>query len=440
MDNFTHSLVGLLVAEGVHQVQLRRQQKHQTTWSSGHRNVLYWVSVWANNLPDLDFLWTGITGGRLGYLVHHRGHTHTLGGILLQLPILMGLFYLVGFKWKDFRIPFSKDPFAKLFWAVGALGLCLHVFLDSWNSYGVHPFWPISSKWFYGDAVFIFEPWIWLIAICGIWFAIRTTFFKWVLGGLVLLSMFVVWKIALFDWKLSLAYTASFPLILWIFSSIKRGGLRIAVAGSLVGGLVIGLLTLSQEIRSELSRDTASPTESAADLPTEIPNKVVDVILSAMPSNPICWLVQKTETTTDGLGYFFKRGVVSIAPNIISAKKCAVLQPEEITAPRKLLGIEEDLRMVGDRPRWQAYWFDEYEGSLSSLRVLSKDDCHTQAYLRFSRAPVVFDIDDRRVFVDYRYDREKKYDFAEYDVSPKDPCPRFVPKWDFPTLKTLLRD
>ena len=35
------------------------------------------------------------------------------------------------------------------------LGAVLHIFVDSWNSYGVHPFWPISSRWIYGDFVFI---------------------------------------------------------------------------------------------------------------------------------------------------------------------------------------------------------------------------------------------------------------------------------------------
>ena len=33
--------------------------------------------------------------------------------------------------------------------------------LDFTNSYGVHPFWPVDNRWYYGDAVFIVEPLLW---------------------------------------------------------------------------------------------------------------------------------------------------------------------------------------------------------------------------------------------------------------------------------------
>ena len=31
----------------------------------------------------------------------------------------------------------------------------------------MHPFWPLDNRWFYGDAVFIVEPWL-MIALAGI--------------------------------------------------------------------------------------------------------------------------------------------------------------------------------------------------------------------------------------------------------------------------------
>jgi ribosomal protein L28 len=45
------------------------------------------VSILANNAPDLDIVYIGITGGKLGYLLHHRGHTHTLVATLVLVPI-----------------------------------------------------------------------------------------------------------------------------------------------------------------------------------------------------------------------------------------------------------------------------------------------------------------------------------------------------------------
>ncbi len=41
----------------------------------------------------------------------------------------------------------------------------IHLALDFSNNYGVHPFWPVSNRWFYGDAIFIVEPWFWVVAI-----------------------------------------------------------------------------------------------------------------------------------------------------------------------------------------------------------------------------------------------------------------------------------
>ena len=74
MDNVTHSLAGLLLAEGVVQVQARRGRP----LSGAARSAVYFTSLLSNNLPDLDFLYAPITHGQLGYLLHHRGMTHTL--------------------------------------------------------------------------------------------------------------------------------------------------------------------------------------------------------------------------------------------------------------------------------------------------------------------------------------------------------------------------
>ncbi|MBD0327587.1 MAG: metal-dependent hydrolase, partial [Pyrinomonadaceae bacterium] len=38
-----------------------------------------------------------------------------------------------------------------------------HPLLDWTNNYGVRPFLPWSGRWFYGDLVFIVDPWIWLV-------------------------------------------------------------------------------------------------------------------------------------------------------------------------------------------------------------------------------------------------------------------------------------
>ena len=53
------------------------------------------------------------------------------------------------------------------------VGVYSHVFLDYLNNYGVRLGAPISWRWFYGDAVFIIDPWLWLVLAAGVALARR---------------------------------------------------------------------------------------------------------------------------------------------------------------------------------------------------------------------------------------------------------------------------
>ena len=48
-----------------------------------------------------------------------------------------------------------------------------HLFLDFLNNYGVRVLAPLEWRWFYGDAVFIIDPWLWLMLGVGVWAARR---------------------------------------------------------------------------------------------------------------------------------------------------------------------------------------------------------------------------------------------------------------------------
>ena len=48
------------------------------------RRLFYAAGIVAANLPDLDLFYTAVTPAPLGYLLHHRGHTHTLVGLVVQ--------------------------------------------------------------------------------------------------------------------------------------------------------------------------------------------------------------------------------------------------------------------------------------------------------------------------------------------------------------------
>src|SRR3954470_13259214 len=107
------------------------------------RRTFYVPGIVAANLPDADLLYTSILAPPLGYLLHHRGHTHTVVGLAVQAAII-GLLCLTPALRS--RIGAARARFA---WLVG-LGLASHLLLDSWNSYGVPPFWPLVNRWFYG--------------------------------------------------------------------------------------------------------------------------------------------------------------------------------------------------------------------------------------------------------------------------------------------------
>ena len=46
---------------------------------------------------------------------------------------------------------------------LAAVGVLSHPFLDWLNNYGVRLLMPFSERWFYGDTLFIVDPWLWLI-------------------------------------------------------------------------------------------------------------------------------------------------------------------------------------------------------------------------------------------------------------------------------------
>ena len=43
------------------------------------------------------------------------------------------------------------------------VGVISHVFMDFLNSYGVRLLMPFSGRWFYGDALYIVDPWLYLV-------------------------------------------------------------------------------------------------------------------------------------------------------------------------------------------------------------------------------------------------------------------------------------
>src|SRR5471032_3032549 len=157
MDNITHSIIGFGVGELVH--RSLPPEARQDSQRTRHRLLLVSCAL-ASNFPDLDLFLGKLLPDPLGYLLNHRGHTHTLLFAIPQALLLAALLWLL---WPSARALLNASKTAR--WGLAAsvlLGLALHLLMDYTNSYGIHPFYPFDGRWFYGDMVFIVEPLFWV--------------------------------------------------------------------------------------------------------------------------------------------------------------------------------------------------------------------------------------------------------------------------------------
>ena len=115
----------------------------------------------AANLPDVDVL---VFATSVPSVAFRRGWTH---GVLAQvvLPlILAAAMTAIGRR--------AGARFTPLL-LLSYVGVLSHVGLDLLNNYGVRLLMPFSGRWFYGDAVFIVDVWIWVALGIGVWRSAR---------------------------------------------------------------------------------------------------------------------------------------------------------------------------------------------------------------------------------------------------------------------------
>jgi inner membrane protein len=144
MDNLTHTLVGLTAAKA----GLERLSPGATA-----------VCLIAANAPDADIF--AVFGGSWFYLKHHRGITHSIVGTLAIALLIPLLFYAGDRIIARLR---ARPPRVRLRGLIIASLLlsASHPLMDWTNNYGLRPLLPWSGRWFYGDLVFIIDPWLWL--------------------------------------------------------------------------------------------------------------------------------------------------------------------------------------------------------------------------------------------------------------------------------------
>src|SRR6266508_1528106 len=146
MDNLTHSLIGLAAAKA----GLERLSPGATT-----------LCVLAANSPDADIV-ALVFGGRWAFLHHHRGISHSIAGafaLALALPLIFFLGDLLLAGWRKRRR--IVKPAGLL--VASFVATATHPILDWTNNYGVRFLLPWNPRWFYGDFVFIIDPFLWTV-------------------------------------------------------------------------------------------------------------------------------------------------------------------------------------------------------------------------------------------------------------------------------------
>ena len=152
MDNLTHSLIGMTLS--------RAGLNKRTALATS-------TLVIANNLPDVD---VAVFATDTLAMSFRRGWTHGVPAQITLPLLLTGAMMLYD---RYFRRPSSPADIVRpgQILLLSYVGVLLHVVMDLMNSYGVRLLMPFSERWFYGDALYIVDPWLYLSLGLGWWLA-----------------------------------------------------------------------------------------------------------------------------------------------------------------------------------------------------------------------------------------------------------------------------
>ena len=134
----------------------------------GHRTALGTATLLIGaNLPDIDVL--AYLDGPAADLAFRRGWTHGIPALVVLPFLLTGAvicFDRIVRRMGHAVLPSGVLPREVLLLAV--IAILTHPLLDTLNTYGVRWLMPVRGNWYYGDALFIVDPWLWLVLAVGV--------------------------------------------------------------------------------------------------------------------------------------------------------------------------------------------------------------------------------------------------------------------------------
>jgi inner membrane protein len=394
VDNVTHAFVGAAMAE----CALPRDAITRT------RVVLMCAGVVAANAPDVDLLYATIGEQPLGYLLHHRGHSHTLPGLVaLGLLVWSAVLLLPAAR----RAVRATQPRWIL---LIAAALMSHLLMDTSNGYGTHLLYPFSARWVYGDAVFVIEPWIW--GILGATLALNAA--RLWRAGVVLLTLVLIGTLVSVDLLqgsvlaaiLGGVGAAGFVVRTW---DRKR---RAAAALAATAAIFLVMPGVSRVAKAEARRAAAALDGG----------EIVDIVADANPGVPWCWTVltlQKVrEGSTEALSA--RRATLSLVPGVWPAASCASAR----------LGT----KWTSDvSPSDTIVWHRRWRIDVEELRALAEGNCRVRAWLQFGRIPYVAG----GLIADLRFENPIGQNFTPMAIDGPSRCPAYLTRWEWPRRDVL---
>lgn len=230
------------------------------------------------NAPDIDAVLYLIDNRDLA-LGFRRGWTHgVLAMVVLPLVLTAVLVFLDRLRPHPER---RTDP--KWLLLLSSIAVWTHPVLDWLNSYGMRWLMPFRPDWFYGDAVNIADPWIWLVLGAG-----------WFLGRRPTVTLTAVWAFFSFlvirmvagrasEYLTLVSLIAAILLVALLIRKPARDAElvhRIAATALLITTLYIGsriaiVLATKDAVRKRLTSPEISQIE--------------EVMLSPDPIDPTTW-------------------------------------------------------------------------------------------------------------------------------------------------------
>jgi inner membrane protein len=111
------------------------------------------------NLPDVDVI--SYAWGETAALEFRRGITHGVLALIVLPFLLAGVMMVVGRLSRRGSARSAAD--FRWLLALSAISVVSHSTLDVLNVYGVRWLMPFDGTWFYGDVLYIADPWMWAI-------------------------------------------------------------------------------------------------------------------------------------------------------------------------------------------------------------------------------------------------------------------------------------